>query len=81
MRPERQWIVITHAGEWEPEVVHGPFETVQDAAIMVGMRYTATLLPLVDGVRSCVEDSAASELFRRIRSPRTMPQIIDRATQ
>ncbi len=80
MSTKKQWVVVTYAGEWAPEVVYGPFESVSEAAEKTPKRYTATILPTVDGVRSRVEDNGASALFRRLRQP-TVQQILDRATQ
>lgn len=77
----RQWAVVCHAGAFSPERVHGPFDSVSEAAEKTPASYTATLLPVVNGKRSYVEDNEASALFRRIRNPLTVNQIVDRATQ
>ncbi len=76
-----EWVVSCHAGAWAPQRIYGPYATVSEAARGAPMTYTATLLPVIDGKRSCVEDNAASNLFRSLRRPRTMDQMIDRATQ
>ena len=68
---KKQWAVVTYAGEWEPEVVFGPFSSVSQAAESTPPAYTATLLPILSGSRSCVEDNAASALFRSLRRLRS----------
>ena len=68
---KKQWAVVTYAGEWEREVVFGPFNSVAQAAASTPPAYTATLLPILHGSRSCVEDNAASALFRSLRRLRS----------
>lgn len=85
-----QWIVICHTGERSSEGRHGPYASVSDAAHGVPLfMYTATLLPVIDGVQQCVEDNEASMLFANIRKRRLhcadpvriINHHIDRATE
>ena len=71
MNTKTQWAVITYAGEWEKEVIYGPFGSVAQAAASTPPVYTAALLPILNGSRSCVEDNAASDLFRSLRRLRS----------